>query len=421
MKMKSIYAILALLAISLNVTLAQPIEDQLKGLYDKLDEIEAQQQAVEVDIENLKLERIQRDLKGVGLPAGLDELPVICHGALCLAYDEAHEQARWVAHVITPDIIEGRVVRSNDFRVDPKVTTGTAVEEDYFLKYLQPDSTYEYDGYGYDRGHLAPSADFRWSERALSESYYYSNMSPQLPEFNREKWAELEGALRGYIFRNPDAQLYVVTGPVFDENPPVVERSVNKLSIPSFYWKVAIDLKNKKGIGFIMPHKNLTGYPLASYAVTIDQVENTTGLDFFPALEDETEAVLESELYKSDWLPDVAAGDKEPLYAPDLPRNHFNTVQAKRFMDRSETIHVCGHVVGARTSRKGNVLLNLDKQFPNQVFTVFVRKEFLVNFSYDPEQEMNGKSICAKGTVANLGGKPAMFIEKEEDIVLYEE
>jgi endonuclease G len=423
MKMNAIKILLALwfLLAYTNLAVAQSIEEQLKELNKELSSIAEQQRSVEGRIEGLKLERVQRDLQAIGLPAGAEGLPVICHSALCLAYDEAHEQARWVAHVVTPDIIQGNVPRTNDFRPDPKVATGTAEEEDYFLKYLQPDSTYEYDGYGYDRGHLAPSADFRWSAKALSESYYYSNMSPQLPEFNREKWAELEGALRGYLYRNPDAQLYVVTGPLIDENSSVVERSVNKVSIPSFFWKVVIDLKNQKGIGFILPHKNLTGYPLASFAVTIDQVEGSTGLDFFPAVEERLQNAMESTMDKADWLPDVAAGDQEPLYAPDLERNHFNTVQAKRFMDRSETIHVCGSVVGTRTSRKGNVLLNLDKQFPNQVFTVFVRKEFLVNFSYDPEQDLKDKKICARGTVVNLGGKPAMFIEKEEDIKLYEE
>src|SRR5690606_2430798 len=101
-------------------------------------------------------------------------------------------QARWVAHIILPDIIDGQVTRSNDFRVDPMVRSGTAVEADYFLQSQKPDGTIEYDGFGYDRGHLAPSADFRWSESALSESYYYSNMSPQLAEFNRNGWAELE-------------------------------------------------------------------------------------------------------------------------------------------------------------------------------------------------------------------------------------
>ena len=122
---------------------------------------------------------------------------------MSLVYSEEHEQAKWVAHIISPDIITGNVSRTNDFRPDPHVSTGSTVEEDYFLKYLQPDSSYKYDGYGFDRGHLAPSADFRWSTTALSESYFYSNMSPQRPEFNRGTWAELEGLHSWVHFPQP--------------------------------------------------------------------------------------------------------------------------------------------------------------------------------------------------------------------------
>lgn len=405
-----------LLLLGFTVATAQPIPQQLDQLYEELSTLDQQRTAVETAIEGLKLQLIRQDLDTVGLPTGATDTELICHEALCLAYDEEREQARWVAHVLHPDIITGQVARTNDFRTDPLVSTGTAVEQDYFLKYLKPDSTYEYDGFGYDRGHLAPSADFRWSSKALSESYFYSNMSPQLPDFNREKWAELEGAIRGYVYRHPKVQLYVVTGPLFDDASKIVERSVNQVAIPSFFWKVVLDLDQQRGIGFILPHKALTGYPLASFAVSIDQVEAATGLDFFPNLPDNKENDIEANFSEAEWLPDIAAGDVEPLYAPDLPKNHFNTVQAKRLMDRAEEVHVCGKVVGGRVSQKGNVLLNLDKQFPNQVFTVFVRKQYLVNFEYEPVSELKGKVICAKGKVINLGGTPAMFIEREEDI-----
>jgi endonuclease G len=416
--MKTIFSIIVLSIFTYPVLAQDPSFDvQLEQLNEELRLIDQQRELVEQKIEDVKLDRIQNNLTDeVGLPTGAEDLEIVCHKALCLAYDEQHEQARWVAHVISPDIITGKQTRSNDFRRDDKVSTGTAVEADYFLKYLQPDSSYKYDGFGYDRGHLAPSADFRWSASALSESYYYSNMSPQLPEFNREKWAELEGAIRGYIFRNPQSQLYVVTGPIIDENPKVIERGIHQLSIPSFFWKVVVDLNNQKGIGFILPHKNLTGLPLSSFTVSIDQVESTTGLDFFPALSDPLEDSIEGSFNASDWLSTISTGDVEPLYAPSLPANHFNTTQAKRYMGRGDKVSVCGTVAGSRTSRNGNVLLNLDKQYPNQVFTVFIRKENLVNFSYDPEEVFKGKTVCATGEVINLGGKAAMFIEREEQI-----
>ncbi|MEL7123105.1 MAG: DNA/RNA non-specific endonuclease [Bacteroidota bacterium] len=375
---------------------------------------------IEKQIELTKLSQIAYTLQKIGLPALEKNETLIKHSALMLVYDEQHEQAKWVAHIISPDIVSGSVFRTNDFRVDSLIKTGSAIEKDYFLKTLLPDSTYEYDGFGYDRGHLAPSADFRWSQKALSESYFYSNMSPQLPEFNREIWAELENALRAYIYNHPESELMVVTGPVLADDLPKLERAVNSLSIPKTFWKVAIDLKEQQGIGFILPHEAHEG-SLAPFAVSIDEVEKISGIDFFPALEDTVEDLLEKKCDKKIWLPDIASGNSEPVNPTTLPPNHFNTVQAGRYMNSNEEIFVVGKVVSARTSRAGNILINLDKQFPNQIFTVFIRKQFIPNFSYDPVSYLQDKLVVLKGKIVNLGGTAAIFIEDQNHLSLYEE
>jgi len=406
--------LLLCLLLSTGSLCAQNLDQQIQSVTTSIEELKRREGVLGEQLEALKLQRIRRDLKAVGLPsAGYIE-----HQALFLAYDEAHEQARWVAHIITPDIIEGTVFRSNDFRPDPLVPTGTAVEEDYFLKFLQPDSTYEYDGYGYDRGHLAPSADFRWSQTALSESYFYSNMSPQRPEFNREAWADLESFLRGYVFRFPESQLYVVTGPILTDDLPKVERSPNGVSIPEYYFKVALDLQNRRGIGFVLPHQKVT-YPLETFAMPIDEVERRTGLDFFSALPAGQQTALEGSFEAPVWFPELKAGDVEPLYPPDLPPNHFNTIQARRYMGNGEVIEVCGTVVSTRRSRSGNLWMNVDKQFPNQVFSVFIRKKDLVNFSYQPEKELLHQQVCFKGTVQNFNGTPTMNVVQEQEVRMH--
>ena len=170
---------------------------------------------------------------------------------MCLVYDEDHEQAKWVLHKISNDIIDGKVSRTNDFRVDPLIESGSAEEKDYFLKIKLNSGKYDYDGFGYDRGHLAPSADFRWSQKALSESYFYSNMSPQLPSFNREKWAELEGLIRSYIFEN-NRPLIVYTGPVLHDQLAKVSRSINGVSIPEQFFKIVIDYEIGKTIAYLV-------------------------------------------------------------------------------------------------------------------------------------------------------------------------
>ena len=400
-----------------NTLLAQNIDDRLQQLNASLDSLRNRQILVLSQIESVKLEKARMDLLPL-LPALLPGEELVTHSLMALVYAEQYEQPKWVAHLITPDIINGIVGRTNDFRPDPLVKTGSAEERDYFLKKTLTDSTITYDAFGYDRGHLAPSADFRWSEKALSESYFYSNMSPQLPEFNRGIWSELEGALRAYIYRNPTSQLCVVTGPVLRNDLPVIPRSINQVSIPEKFWKVALDLKQKRAIGFVIPNQ-VAAYPLASFAVSIDEVEQLSGIDFFPVLEDSLENRLEKQVNKGLWLVPTAAGDTEPIVGSTLPPGHFNTVQARLYMGRSEDFRVVGKVVSTRVSRKGNIIMNLDQQYPNEIFSLFIRKEDLVNFPYDPIATWKNKMVVVKGKILNLSGTPTMYLSRDQQMREY--
>lgn len=411
--MKQITYSILLICLSFTIN-GQSLQEQLKDLQADLKVLKKEQTLVENKIEIIELQQLKQTLEPF-LPKINPGEQVIDHSLMYLVYSETHEQAKWVAHLISPKIIEGQISRTNDFRRDPKIPGGSAQEEDYFLKTQKADNSYDYDGYGYDRGHLAPSADFRWSEVALSESYYYSNMSPQVPEFNRGIWAELENALRGYIYRNPKSKLYVFTGPVLSGDLPSQKRSVNQLSIPKFYWKVALDFENKKMIGFILPNAETTN-SLNSFIRPVDDIETLTGIDFIPMLEDGLEAQLEQQKDVLTWLGAEAASEVNPLSPTTLPKNHFNTTQAKRYQNSNEVITVCGTAVDARKSRSDNILINLDKRYPNQVFTVFIRKEQVINFAQDPVTYWIDQKICATGKVISLSGTSAMFIEHEHEL-----
>ncbi len=394
------------------------LEKQIQAEFAKLKEIQNQEALILDRIEALKLQKIQADLKQWGLPRYEADEEVIFHSAMALAYAEEHEQAKWVAHIVLPDIITGNHGRSNDFRPDEKIKAGSAVEEDYFLKELQTDGNYIYDGFGYDRGHLAPSADFRWSKQALSESYYYSNMAPQVADLNRERWAELEDFVRQYVIRN-QRQVYVVTGGILKDDLPKIERSVNEVSVPEYFYKVILDQERQKAIAFVMPNR-LCDYPLISYACSIDSVERLTGLDFFPNLPDRQEAETEANYDYQAWACPCEEEEAAPLQAESLPRDHFNTVQARIYADRGEEVNICGKVVSTKLSGKGNVFLNLDKKFPNQIFTVSIFKDRLVNFSYLPHEALEGKTICVKGKISMFNGTPSMIIENEQAIKIWE-
>lgn len=396
---------------------AQTTEADIRKLESEILKLADERKFLDARLEGLKLTRIREKLDKVGLPAVAAGDQLIKHAAYYLDFAPEFKQARWVAHIIVPDIIKGVVSRTNDFRIDSAVISGSADETDYFLKKLKPDQTFEYTGFGYDRGHLAPSADFRWSQKALSESYLYSNMSPQLAAFNRGSWGDLEDAVRSYVIRNPTTELFVVTGPFLEKNLPVITQGKNHLPIPARYFKVVADLKNNRGIGFIMPNEAITK-PLKTFAVSIDEVEKQTGLNFYGAVPVDVQTKFESQADVKEWLPTENLADVEPLRQEGLSRNHFNTLLARQQSKTNQEVDICGTVVGARTSKAGNILLNIDKQFPNQVFTVFIKKEDIVNFNYNPEIVLQGKIICVKGKVVDLGGTPAMYIQKETDLTI---
>ncbi|PKP44806.1 MAG: DNA/RNA non-specific endonuclease [Bacteroidetes bacterium HGW-Bacteroidetes-12] len=400
--------------ISISVS-AQTSEEKINSLTQELNNLETKKEQLYQELETFKLAKLREDLKKFGLPKTNDNEEIINHSAMSLVYSEQHEQAKWVAHIILPDIINGKEGRTNDFREDSLVKTGSATEIDYFLKTKKEDGKYEYDGFGYDRGHLAPSADFRWSKKALSESYLYSNMSPQLADFNRGKWGDLEDVLRGYIYSNPSTQLYVVSGPLLNDSLPKIERGVNKVSIPKYYYKVVMDITNKKAIGFIMPNTKIE-YPIINFAVSINEVEKATGIDFFYQLDDELEEKIETQNNYKDWVPEKQKNDIPPLYQPDLPKGVYNTIQAKRLMGGNNKVTIAGTVVSAKETRNGHVFLNLDLNYPNHIFTIAIWKQNLVNFSYDPLKTLIHQQIYVKGKITDFDGMPTMVLENEKAI-----
>ncbi len=204
-----------------------------------------------------------------------------------LRYSEPHEQATWVAYKLSADSLkQEKFKRKDDFRKDPRVRTGSAELSDY-------------KGQGYDRGHLAPAADFSYDEFALSQTFYMSNMSPQAPSFNRGIWKKLEDQVRDWSMEN--SEIYVVTGPVLNKNFKTI--GDNKVSVPEYYYKVILDIKKPeiKAIAFLMKNEKSSA-ALSSFVVSIDQIEKLTGLDFFPTMPDDLERILESSTETNTWF-----------------------------------------------------------------------------------------------------------------------
>ena len=227
------------------------------------------------------------DIENLEIPVGPDDEIVVSHTGYTLSYCEEYEVPYWVAYSLTKEEVSTQVAtRDDNFREDPSVPTGSATLQDYKKS-------------GYDRGHMAPAADFRWSDDAMNDTFYLSNMCPQKHAFNAGIWSDLESAVRSIAYT--DEEIYVVTGPVLTDGP-YETIGENKVAVPKYYYKVILDYTDPviKAIGFILPAEN-SSEPLSYFAVTVDKVEEVTGIDFFPALPDDIEDVVEAECDSSLW------------------------------------------------------------------------------------------------------------------------
>jgi endonuclease G, mitochondrial len=221
------------------------------------------------------------------IPDYSGNVQVISHAAYSLSYNENYEQADWVSYTLTREnLINKENMRRDNFKPDPKVKTGSAHPDDYKKS-------------GYDRGHLAPAADFSWSETAMDESFYMSNMSPQVPSFNRGIWKKLEDQVRTWALENQ--RVFIVTGPILEKDLPTIGK--NNVAVPKYYYKVILDIDEPdiKGIAFIMPNSG-SNETLAKYSVSIDSIEKLTSINFFPLLPDSIEEKVEKKVDIKLWF-----------------------------------------------------------------------------------------------------------------------
>lgn len=191
----------------------------------------------------------------------------------------------WVSWELTADETTGTVTRTNTFYNDPDIAGC-------------PD-TWDYSYSGYDRGHMAPAGDMKWNKKAMEETFFLSNICPQVKQLNTGSWKNLEEKCRTWA--QIDGKIYIVCGPVIDKKP-VELIGDSRVWVPSRYFKVIIAPYSTpaRGIGFIMPNGKVEG-GMQACAVTIDEVERVTGHDFFASLPDNVEEDLESQCNFHQW------------------------------------------------------------------------------------------------------------------------
>ena len=403
---KNLYLVVIVLLINAITLSAQDYTGSIEQREAKYVQLEAQLETLTLEIDSFNLLRDLDKIKEIGLPSD----SYLDYAGYYLEYSEEHEQALWTMHIINPRISNMGLDRTNDFRVDDRITTGTAEEIDYFVFDTIRN---EYDGYGYDRGHLVPSADFRFNKRAMSDTYYYSNISPQIHEFNGEIWAELEAFGRNFV-KKYKRSLAVVTIPIFDKKNKI-SRSVNKVTIPSRFAKALLDTETNQAIGFLLAHTE-TDASLQSFAVTIDEIEEISGYDFF------SKVVAEESTFQKEFWFDVIHNPINPIAQTSLPKNHYNTKAGAKLVGNDKEVWVCGKCVGGANTRTGSVFLNLDKAYPNSPISGFISKESIGHFQSSPLDFYRNKDICIKGAVKkwDAGSNPRINIKNSHYIKLYE-
>ena len=214
------------------------------------------------------------------------ESQTIEHIGYTVSYNQGRRNPNWVAYELTADEVEGEEPRNGDFIPDPDIRGHQAVDNDYKKS-------------GWDRGHMAPAGDMKWSEQAMKESFYLSNIAPQNNNLNRGVWKSIEELARDVAKRYNN--VLVVTGPVFETEKGKGYIGDNKVVIPNAFYKVLlVNDFGYKGIGFYCENK-AGKKKLATDARSIDEIEDITGIDFFHKLPDEIEKKMEKEFDWSVW------------------------------------------------------------------------------------------------------------------------
>jgi len=237
-------------------------------------------------------------------PVSTNALEVVEHRDYTLGYWEEMRQAAWVVEELTPAKLERKHTRTVGFRVDPLIEADTAATTDYLNS-------------GYDRGHLAPAADFTFDKTSMRESFMMGNVSPQVPNLNRGGWATLEewtrdAALRFRVSDNGarTQSLVVVTGPIITGAVTRIGR--NRVAVPHGFFKaVYAQTPPRKMIGFVYWNRTDESNAVADHVVAVDEIERLTGLDLFTMLPDKAECLLETAVDVSRWIESVCVSSDE--------------------------------------------------------------------------------------------------------------
>lgn len=200
-----------------------------------------------------------------GAPSG--NVDFLCRTGMAVGHNPSSRTPAWVIERLGISSLNGGVLRTDNFRADPDLAPARRAELG------------DYAGSGYDRGHMAPAADFTWSNQAMAESFYLSNIAPQDPTLNRGAWSKLEDTVRSWVLQRNE--LLVITGPIFQARDTTI--GANRVQVPYAFFKVIFDPFRREVISFVYPNASPETSEIEAFRVPIDQIEAMTGLSLLSA------------------------------------------------------------------------------------------------------------------------------------------
>jgi len=208
----------------------------------------------------------------------------LCRSGYANEFNFNYRLSNYVLEKVTVSGVSGKVVRKNDFRED------TDIPAEFRTK------KYDYIRTGYDRGHLAPAADFTDDIKKMSESFLLSNIAPQYPSINRGVWKKIEEWTRTIAIKYNE--VYVITGPIFNtkkyDQSPV-------LRIPDSFYKIVIEPKQEKIITFIVPNFYTEKNEITDFISTVSDVESKTDINFSPQIPKQLELLEKNKSSIDTW------------------------------------------------------------------------------------------------------------------------
>ncbi len=240
--------------------------------------------------------------------ADLGQFEQVCRPGYSIQHNAKTKNPDWVIEVLLEEHLRGKpgqkAKRKNNFKAEP------AIKEDKAQKWSRRASLCHYRLSGFARGHQSPAADYGSDQKRMNDSFYLSNMSPQVgPGFNSGIWARLEERVRELVMTRK--KLVIFTGPIYDASdkddpdwiPPEKafiwgDCPVNKIdnygvAVPDGFYKIVYDPKRRRVLAFALPNRRLSGRKIGEFRATVREIEELTGINFFPNFKRRTQNILE--------------------------------------------------------------------------------------------------------------------------------